>query len=455
MSNSTNKPKTALIAGGGIAGISAAIFLDELGYEVTLIERKPILGGRTFSFTDKKTGLTIDNGQHLMIGAYHETMSLLEKLGVKHKVKMQIPTEVPIIDADNKPHEFKLGTLSPPLNLALAMLGFSGIKLKDKFGLLKLKRCIQKIQKDETYSPQDLTVLDWLKKLGQSDKALKNFWEILTLATLNDSAAVTTADGLAAVLSESYFKGRQDGFLVLPKVGLSDLFAKPAERYLVLRNQKIITGNGIGEFRFIDGKAHSFKLSNGDELKADLFVSALPFTSFLKTMPKSLVENDARLSPLKQIKPSPIISINLFYDRPFMQKPFIGSSDTKVHWFFCKDHIFPKTDSPHEQNQSSHIMGVISGAYDYLEMSKQELTAIADKEIRKLFPQSKDAKLTHSLVNKEREATLSSRIGINKIRPEQKFCDNFYIIGDWTKTGLPGTIESAVVSARKMVNQLT
>lgn len=439
---------TAVIAGGGLAGIAAAIYLDELGYQVTLIEKKKILGGRTYSYTDRITGLTIDNGQHLMIGAYHETLKLLERLGTTHKVETLTPSSIPLFDENFGKNIFNLGNLPPPLNLARAFLGFSGLKIKDKLRLVQLGRCLKKIKNSRQAMPANQTVHEWLKSFHQSNHAMKNFWDILTYATLNDDPRVTSADGLATVLIKSYFAGRHDGHLILPRAGLSELFCEPAEKYLALRGHKIIKGAGLKEIHAMDGQVRSFRFSDDSEHQADLYVSALPFSSLLNLLPKPLVDSDQKFSNLAKMTSSPIVSINLFYDKPFMKEKFFGLAGTKTHWFFCRDRFLP-----HTQKNISHIVGVISGAHEFMNADKNQMVKIADADLRKIYPHE-NARLIHALVNKEREATLSSKPGINALRPAQKVLSNFYMIGDWTQTGLPATIESAVKSAKMMSEEL-
>lgn len=447
--------KKAVIAGAGVAGLSAAVYLDELGYQVTLVEKKPILGGRTYSFKDKKTGLTIDNGQHLMIGAYHETIHFLERIGAKHKIEIQIPTKIPLLDLNLLKLPFTLGR--PPLHLARAFLQFKGLSFKDKLTLIPLARELKKIKKGKTLPPSDLTVNQWLRKFNQSEAAIKNFWEVLTLATLNDDPDTTTADGLTAVLIKSYFSGKNDGFLIFPKVGLSELFVEPAEKYLKMRGHHIIRGLALKEIRILNNKVQAFKFADGTEVQTDLFISALPFRQLLHTMPSTLIESRKDLNQLRTMQSSPIISINLFFDKPVMTDKFIGSASTTTHWFFCKNKIFapspPRSPAP-SKNNITHIMGVISGAYDHLEKSKEEIVRLALNDLQKIYPNLKNSNLVHALVNKEREATLSCRVGINPIRPKQKILENFYIVGDWTKTDLPGTIESAIRSSKLMAEDL-
>ncbi|HLD44440.1 MAG TPA: FAD-dependent oxidoreductase, partial [bacterium] len=223
---------SALIVGGGVAGLYAAVLLDSLGYKVTLVEQKPILGGRAFSFTDKITGATVDNGQHLLMGAYHETLAFLEAIGAKHTMQFAIPSRIPLWSRDHKINQFTLGTWPPPFNLAKAVLGFWGMSLREKCGLVKMSGTIRKYPTQP--SPNNQTAREWLKQFSQQETALANFWEIFTLATLNSTIDQAPAENLLQVLSHCFFAGRRDGFLVFPQQGLSDCFAHPAQRYLTL-----------------------------------------------------------------------------------------------------------------------------------------------------------------------------------------------------------------------------
>jgi squalene-associated FAD-dependent desaturase len=442
------KNREAIIAGGGLAGLAAAIQLDELGYHVTLVEKKSILGGRAYSFTDRITGLTVDNGQHLMVGAYHETLRFLEKIGAKHKVAFESPTTIPLLDENQKKMDFIIRNKNFPWQLGGAVLGFKGFSLADKIRFYPLARELFRMKKGRQKLPTNVTVEEWLLKLKQSLKSRKNFWDIVTLATLNDEPTLTSADGLATVLLKTYWGSAQDGLAVFPKVGLSELFAHPAEAYLQCRGHTIKKGVGLKQVKIMDGQVRSFEFWDGSEIKADVYVSALPFQALLKTLPPALLETQTHLKPIQNFTTSPILSVNLFFEKKFMAEKLVGSARTKIHWFFCKDSIV-KTPST-----LSHIVGVISGAYHFRDQSKEEIIAMAKQDLAQIYPQSRSIKLIHALVNKEQDATLSSRVGVNPQRPPQKILENFYIVGDWTQTGLPATIESAVVSAKLMAEQM-
>lgn len=441
------RQKSALIAGGGLAGLAAAVLLDEQGYAVTLYEKKPILGGRTYSFADKKSETIVDNGQHLMIGAYHETIALLEKVGAKHKVALKNPTVVPLVFEDGEIERFILGSLRPPLGLAWALLKFRRFSFKDKLSFLRMGAALRRLLKGQGPLPTEMTVNQWLQSVGQSEFAIKNFWGTLTLATLNDSPDIASADALVTVLLKSYFAGPRDGHLVFSKVGLTELFVEPILKYLEARGQSVVIGNGVKEVRILNDRVQSFILSDGTPRKADLYVSAMPFHRLLGVLPGPFIESRSNLQSLRGFHHSPIVSVNLFFDRPVLDEDFIGSAETHVHWFFNKGYVGA-------QKKSYHVMGVVSGAYDFLEKSKDEIVALSCENLRQISPKARHANLVHSLVNIERQATLSCRVGVNALRPSQKMLDNFFIVGDWTKTGLPPTIESAVLSAKLMRDAL-
>lgn len=436
--------KTAIIAGGGVAGLAAAVFLDELGFEVSLFEKKPILGGRAYSFADKKTGCVVDNGQHLLIGAYHETIGLLERVGAKHKLTISVPTKIPLCFSKKKRAAFEILNVPPPFGIFVGFLKSSLFSLREKFLLFKIGKILNQIKNSKKPLPQGQTVREWLISCGQTPDLIRHFWEILTLATLNDSVDFACAAHLVTVLLKSFFSGRQDGFLIFPKTGLSELFAEPISHYLKWRGQDVRTSLGLERVNILDNRVQSFVLSDGLVQKADLFVCALPPHRLSQVLPETFVTHHEGLKRIKDFSYSPIVSINLFYDQNFMTDPFLGSSHTKVHWFFNKNRIF----SSHEK--LTHIVGVISGAREFLDKDREEIVAIARQDLEDLYPGFKNAKLKHATVTIERQATVSFGTESCKWRPKQKILDNFYVIGDWTDTGLPATIESAVVSAKKI-----
>lgn len=437
-----NPKKSVAIAGAGIAGLAAAVYFDELGYQVTLFERKPICGGRTFSFQDKITGATIDNGQHLMVGAYHETLALLEKIGAKHNVGFMIPSVVPIYNRHFQRAEFVLQDGWPLWSLCRAVFGFAHFSFAEKLVFWRLGWQLKRFAKNPASLPANLTAKEWLLQNGQTPNTIESFWEVLTLATLNAPTDMAQARLLAQVLVKSYFGGRRDGFLVLPKKGLSETLVEPVLQYLEQRGQTVARHVGVKAITILNNQVQHFVLNNDEKVKADHYISALPPPALQNVLPKAFVDQHASLQHLSQFKDAPIVSVNLFYDRDVLGEMFVGAAATTTHWFFNKNAICHLPGPPY------HVVGVISAATDFLTKSKAEILQIATENLRRLCPKAQEAKLLHALINIERQATFLCDVQSAGRRPAQKICENFGVIGDWTNTGLPATIESAVLSAK-------
>lgn len=443
----SNIPKTACIIGGGFAGLAAAVFLDALGVKVTLLEKKPVLGGRAYAFKDRKTGTWVDNGQHLIIGAYRETLRLIENIGATRHLSFQKETAIPLISDRQKTFTWKIPNLPPPLNAAIALARLKALSLKDKLSFIRIGGQLKKVRKESTAVIEDVTVDEWLIQMGQSAQARKNFWEILTLATLNDDPSVAQARMVAVVLEKGFLGTAQDSKLVIAKSNLNEVLAKPAQAYLELRGHSVRTSASVKKINILDRRVQSVELDSGETLKADFYLNATTFSALLRLIPPGFIESEPYFGSLRQLKAAPIISINFWFDRDILPHSFVGVAEKKVHWYFNRNRIQSEDSPPY------HIMGVISGAYALVEESRDAILEIALKELKALFPEAKNAKLLHALVNKEREATLSPRVGCDALRPTQQSpFDNFYVIGDWTRTGLPATIESAVVSARLAID---
>jgi zeta-carotene desaturase len=145
---------------------------------------------------------------------------------------------------------------------------------------------------------------------------------------------------------------------------------------------------------------------------------------------------------LQRLKPSPIISIHLWFDRAISRRPFVGLLDTHVQWFFNKSEILASS-----KTREGYVSTVISGAHAFIDWPDTRLLAMALEELRRLFPEARKAALLRSLVIKEHQATLSPAVGCEALRPaHQSPYAKLLLAGDWTRTGLPATIESACVS---------
>jgi squalene-associated FAD-dependent desaturase len=430
--------RDVLVIGGGLAGLAAAVELAQAGAEVTLIEARPHLGGRAFSFADRTTGDLVDNGQHLMMGCYHHTFRFLKLIGSFDLLKFQPALHLTFLEAGGEPLTLHCPPAPWPWGLLLGLGRMPGLSPGDRLRMLAVGRDLL------SSSPQGragLTVAAWLSARGQTARTRRVFWDPLTLATLNESPTVAGAEYLATVLRRAFLAGPDASRLVIPGVGLSQLYTQQARAFIEVRGgqvrlRKVATGLQIGA-----GKVSGVRLRGGELLRAGAVVSAIPYDALARLLPPGSGELASLADSRKRFRPSPIISIHLWLDRAVTGLEFAGLLGTKVQWLFNKRLIW--------QDKGDYLSLVISAAGELLELRREELVEMALGELRELLPEARQATLRHALVVKERAATFSPAVGCEAYRPGPATpLENFFLAGDWTATGLPATIEGAVQSGQ-------
>lgn len=449
------RKKEVVILGGGFAGLSAGVELADLGHHVTLIERKGYLGGRAYSFRDPASGSLMDNGQHVLMGCYRDTLAFLEKIGTRRLVHFQKNLSVDFAEPNGKrPVRFRALPLPNPFHLLTGFLMFGGLSLKDKWSALRLGRYFN--GGASLIALDDMTVPAWLDRLKQTPRLQDRFWNPLVYAALNDRPEVSSAELFAAVLREALFSGRKGGRIGISKVGLSDLYTEAALDFIEKRGGQILLKTPVQKLHFRGHEFQEVELEGGRRLSAEILLSTVPFTVLRKILPENLLYQDPFFAGLTQLQTSPIVAINLWFDRPITDRPFIGFWGTRVHWLFNKGMYFAKQSLPGGKDSPPYVTLVISGAREEMKISGPDLAAMALRELETLLPKVQNAKLLRSSVTKEPEATLAPMPGVSKFRPSQKTpYRNFFLAGDWTATGLPATIESAVRSAKRAVEWIT
>src|SRR5215467_2352409 len=424
-----------VIIGGGFAGLAAAVKLSERSAEVLLLERRRHLGGRAYSFTDTLTGDIVDNGQHLFMGCYANTISFLDKIGCGDRLTFQASPRVEFLDREHGLTAFDCPPLPAPLHALVGLFRLRGLTAGDKFRTLKVARALR-ARANGKPTP---TVSKWLDLLKQSERIKKRFWYPMAIATLNEDPEIASSRMLKKVLEVAFDGGRKDASIGISSVGLSDLYTTGASRFVEAHAGSIRTGAEVRSLAVREGRVVACELAGNERVEADWFISAVPPQAFLRMLPPELHSDE--FAPIGRLSSSPIVSVNLWFDRPVTDRDFVGLLGTNIQWLFNKDVIV----SP--GRESNHLALVISAARGFVGMTKSGLTEMALSELRQLLPAAREANLVHSRVVKEPDATLSHTVESDSIRPGPRTSiPNLLVAGDWTDTGLPATIESAVLS---------
>ncbi len=436
-----------VIIGGGFAGLAAAVDLAEKGKRVLLLERRSFLGGRAYSIKDKITGDTVDNGQHLMMGCYHQTLNFLNKIGAAEKLKFQPSPRVDFIHPMLGHASFTCPDLPAPLHLLAGLSRLKTISWADRVKALRVGLAL-KFMNGSRQRLANISVKQWLDELGQSAQIQNNFWNPMALATLNERPEIASADMFAEVIEQAFMRKKQDSAMVISRVGLSELYTEDAVKFIEARGGEVRLNSSVKKIEIENGAIKSVLLSNDENIEASTVISAVPYFMLTEMLDDALI--DEHFPAVKNFVSAPIVSINLWYEKPVTEIEFVGLLDSPIEWVFNKNAIGGTPNSG-----LHHLALVISGAHDAAKMTKESLVELAVSEINKHFPKAKNQSPVHSYVIKEQHATISHTVGVAAQRPSPRTgIHGFYLAGDWTATGLPATIESAVKSGQQCAEMI-
>jgi len=429
-------PKKVVVLGAGYAGLAAAAELILRGHDVTLLESRALLGGRAHSFVDSKSGQMLDNGQHILMGCYHETLALLRQLGVIDRLYSPPTLQVPFVS--EKGSSVLAATLPAPFHLLSALIGYGELSFADKRAAVRLALKLRMGRRPRLKE----TVESWLKRWKQTPNIIRALWEPLCIAALNEPVATASGRLFATVIRQSFLGGADDSKILLSRVGLSELFAPEVSRLLEMCRSAVRLQAPVAELKFEGSMLREIKLNDGSILQPEAVVSALPWHVL-----RALLPADSKLAQAcREIHDAPIVSLHLWMDRPILKEPFLGLLDSPVHWVFSRDLIH----GPDEKQNGHVITAVVSGARDLIEKSATELEDLTLRELERFIPEMKGARVLHRMVYKARSATFAATPEAEEHRPGANTeWYNFWLAGDWTNTGLPATIEGAVLSGRR------
>ncbi|MCX8071977.1 MAG: hydroxysqualene dehydroxylase HpnE [Candidatus Binatia bacterium] len=429
-----------VVIGGGLAGLASAVELSDRGHQVLLLEAKRRLGGRAASFREPVTGDEIDNGQHAMMGAYHHTLSFLQRIGAQPKLTRQERLRVPYVHVPSRQHAtLEAAELPAPLHAAFAIARFALLPPRERLQALLGGLKILTICKQNPRFLQDLTVEDLLQFCGQTRRTRERLWHPVAVATMNERPSRAAAAPFAEVVVRAFFASRRDSQFVFPRVPLSVLYVHDALKFIQRRGGEVRTGAVVEELVCERGRALAVRLRNGALLPASAVVCALPPEGAHKLLAPHGIDVPCGAY-------TPIVSLHLWFDGPPRLPSFVGLLGTRAQWVFDRESLWQQTANA--AVRLPHILSVvISAAYEEVEFSDGTLVDTIKDELARAFPHLRALRLRHAAVIRERRATPSLTPEFERCRPTiATHLPNVFLAGDWVATRLPATIESAVAS---------
>ena len=433
-----------IVIGAGFAGLSAAAALAERNVRVLVLEARPTLGGRATAFTDPATGERVDNGQHVMFGCYHETFQFLRRIGTDSHVLVQRQLTFDTIDRAGRRSRLKCPVLPSPLHLLAGVLTWDALGWRDRLAALRIRSAlrprragpVERTRREEQL--ETLTVREWLQAHGQTPRLIELLWEPLAVAALNQPIDIAAATTFVAVLAQVFGRDPRSASLALPLKPLDELYALPARSYIEQRGGAVETG-AVARVD-ISGDTPNVMVG-GRRLGARAIICAVPWYALAEVFPEQPAALSAVLDAAAHTDASPIVTVNLWFDRVVTDQMFIGLPGRTMQWVFDKRTVFGE--------QASHLSLVSSGAASVVGRSNHELIDLAVDEVRDALPATRSAVMTRGVVVREKRATFSVAPGQPPRPSIETSVPGLFLAGDWIDTGLPATIEGAVVSGHR------
>jgi len=429
--------RDAIVVGGGVAGLSSAVALAGAGAKVTLLERRPYIGGRAYSYDHPALGETIDS-QHVVLGCCTNILQLCEQAGMADAIRWY--DELVFLEPGGRRSVMRSGNLPAPAHQAMSFLRAPMLSARDKVGIATgLARFLRGYPTNDAES-----FAAWLKRTGQTERAIRHFWEPVVVGALNDGFERCSVKYAGKVFHESFLRSAEGGRLGIPAAPLSEFFA-PVARLAERQGVAMRLKAGVDCIaQTADGRWQVH--ANGEQYLADALVLATDFKQTNKLL-AHLAPRDTQPALPSNDDPflaAPITTVHLWYDRDITQLDHAVLLDTRIQWVFAKSRI---RRWPLERG--SYLELVISASWAELEMSREQILSSALQELEMFFPGVRQAKLIKSGVLKEARATFSVTPGLDRFRPSQTSgWPGLYLAGDWTATEWPSTMEGAVRSGR-------
>jgi squalene-associated FAD-dependent desaturase len=435
--------RDAIVVGGGVAGLSAAVALGGAGAKVTLLERRPYIGGRAYSYDHPALGETIDS-QHVVLGCCTNILQLCEQAGMADAIRWY--DELVFLEPGGRRSVMRSSRLPAPAHQALSFLRAPMLSVRDKVGIAAgLARFLRGYPEDDAES-----FAAWLKRTGQTKRAIRHFWEPVVVGALNDGFERCSVKYAGKVFHESFLRSAEGGRLGIPAAPLSEFFAPVAR---LAEGQGVAVRLKAGVDRIVQLADRRWRVDvGGEEYLADALVLATDFRQTYKLLSGLDADSEAALPETADpFVAAPITTVHLWYDRDVTQLDHAVLLDTRIQWVFNKSRI---RRWPVERG--CYLELVISASWAELVMSREQILSSALLELETFFPAVRQATLIKSGVLKEARATFSVTPGLDRFRPRQTTAwPGLYLAGDWTATEWPSTMEGAVRSGRLAAGAVT
>ena len=430
-----SRPRVAIV-GGGLAGLAAAVALAETDCRVELYEARRSLGGRAGSFRDPSTDEVVDHCQHVSMGCCTNLADFCRRVGIESLFRRD--RRLHFIGPDGRAYPFAASPLPAPFHLAPA---FWGLKYLSNNQRISIGRATWKLMRmlpdDASGSP---TIGDWLRGQRQSARAIELYWNVILVSALGEDLDRASLTAARKVIVDGFLSAREAYVVEVPRVPLGELYGASLERWLTERGVFLHLGAAV---RQVSCKEQPrIGLAGGAEIRPNFVVLALPWHRIRNVVDVNLAAHFPWLSEVDSVEASPITGVHLWFDRPIMPYEHAVLVGRLSQWVFHRATSDAAIGAP-----GHYYQVVVSASRNLAGRDRGEIVDEVCRELSAIWPEAAAARRLHARVVTEQAAVFSVRPGLDQVRPPQQTdVTGVLVAGDWTSTGWPATMESAVRS---------
>lgn len=425
-----------LVVGAGWAGLSCAVELVRTGHGVTVLEAAAEVGGRARRLV--VDGMALDNGQHLLLGAYAHTLAMMKTVGVDSAAGfLRLPLELRVLERAGPAVRLRAGALPAPLHLAWGLASCEGLSRGERLAALGL--ALRGFLRPPT-AARDRTVAQWLR--GQPPRVRRALWEPLCLAALNTPVDQASAAVFLRVLADAFHHRRRDADLLIPRGDLGALLPRPARAFIDDHGGRVLTGRRVTGLVQEAGRIVGVDTAGG-VLRADHVVVATAHHGAARLL-APLPGGAGPAAALRRLGHQPICTVYLQYaPATRLGFPMVGLTGGIAQWVFDRS----------GDVRPGLMAVVVSAAGPHMDLDRDTLAGRAQAELAHHFPAWPPP--LWSRVIRERRATFACRAGEQGLRPPHRGpLAGLWLAGDYTRTPYPATLEGAVMSGLQCAREI-
>ncbi len=443
------------IFGAGVAGLSAAIELVDRGYDVEIYEKRKVLGGKVSVWKDKD-GDSVESGLHIVFGGYEQLQNYLDRVGAGNNYIWKDHSLI-YAEPDGKQSFFKKANLPSPWAEVIGGLQADFLTMWDKISLIK--GLFPALAGNEEYfrSQDHMTYSEWHRLRGASEHSLQKLWRAIALAMNFIEPNVISARPMITIFKyfgTDYHATKFAFFRQNP----GDSMIEPMRQYIQAKGGRIFIDAKLSRFELDEnGTIKKAILTDGHEVNADAYISAMPVHNVKKILPKEWLHHDY-FTNIFQFTGSPVANCQLWFDKKITDTDNLMFSQGTIFATFADVSLTCPEDFQEGMGSAAggSVMSlVLAPAHQLMDMPNEAIIDLVMKDIHDRFPKSRHAKLLKSTLVKIPESVYKAVPDVDKFRPDQVSpIDNFYLAGDYTYQRYLASMEGAALSGKQVAEKL-